>query len=76
MLDDRPPRRAVDVDEHNDAEEMEVQASFHEAALVVLANQPRAKLATVADVEPWLRVRSETYVSCDVTLILDEDDGA
>ena len=74
MRDDRIARRAVDVDEENDAEEMEVQLSYFEAALMV----PAHALSKAADVEPWLRVRhgDDMYASCDVTIIPDEDDGA
>jgi hypothetical protein len=75
MRDDRLPRTAVIIDEENDAEEMEVQASFHEAALIVRFNHPQANLALAADAEPWLRIRKgdDLYVSCDVTVIPDED---
>lgn len=74
MRDDRIARRAVDIDEENVAEEMEVQLSYREASLVVSARD----LSKAADVEPWLRVRhgDDLYVSCDVTVIPDEDDGA
>ena len=72
MRDDREPRRPVDIDEHNDAEEMDVQLSYREAALLVLPQL----LTKAADVEPWLRIRSDRYVSCDVTVIPDEDDNA
>jgi hypothetical protein len=45
---------------------------------VVSCNHRTAKLALVADAEPWVRVRKgdDLYISCDVTLIPDEDDGA
>lgn len=78
MRDDRLARRAVDIDEENAAEEMEVQASFREAALIVAFNDPQIDLSKVADAEPWLRVRhgDDLYVSCDVTVIPDEDDQA
>jgi hypothetical protein len=78
MRDDRFPRTAVIIDEENDAEEMEVQASFREAALIVSYNRPQSDLSKVADAEPWLRIRfgDDLYVSCDVTEIPDEDDQA
>lgn len=74
MRDDRIARRAVDIDEINAAEEMEVQLSYREAGWLV----PVQALATAADVEPWLRIRhaEAIYVSCDVTVIPDEDDCA
>lgn len=74
MRDDRPPRRQVDVDEVNDAEEMDVQLSYHEAALLV----PASELSQAADVEPWIRIRNADalYVSYGVTVIPDEDDQA
>jgi hypothetical protein len=78
MRDDRWPKAQVVIDEEHAAEEMEVHASYRECALVVLLNNPRANLALAADAEPWVRVRhgDDIYISCDVTLVPDEDDGA
>lgn len=74
MKHDRLPRAQVVIDEENNAEEMEVELSYREAALIV----PLRDLSKAADVEPWLRVRhgDDVYVSCDVTLVPDEDDAA
>jgi hypothetical protein len=78
MRDDRWPRAHVVIDEENAAEEMEVHASFRELAPIVALNHPHANLADAVDAEPWVRVRhgDDIYLSCDVTLIPDEDDGA
>ena len=55
MRDDRLPRRPVDIDEHNDAEEMDVQLSYREAALLVLP-QLLTKAADVDRLALALRV--------------------
>lgn len=74
MRDDRLPRTQVVVDETVDAEEMEVQLSCREAALLLSVRE----LSAAADVEPWLRIRKsdDVYVSFGITVIRDEDDAA
>lgn len=74
MLNDRMPKRAVDIDEHNDAEEMEVVLSPYEIRLT----QPDVDWAKCADAEPWLRIRhgDALYISAGVTEIVDTEDGA
>jgi len=76
MYDDRPPRTIVVVDEYNDAEEMEVRLSFHEAVTYLRSEDEDIDLTTAKDVEPWVRVRfgADYVMSSGVTVIPDEDD--